>query len=609
MIVNNDVNTLILDRLDTGLVILDQSLTIVFWNRWMAKYTGKAKSNVLGNNLLSLYPGFASKFYRSIFEEVIKNEGSYFCSGALHPLLIPPASKDFDCRLNLQIEAVKNSGQTLVLLQCFDITNQQKRVRLLKEEITKRTVAEEALRESNEQLRLMTRNMHDVVLETDYRGIYTYISPSHFTVLGRGDEVIGQNCFEHIHPEDTEYVMAMFEKGLSDNNIELKVEYRYRHPEKGYIFLESIGSTYKNRQDETVVLVTTRDVTERKIADENIRYMSFHDKLTGLYNRAYLDEEMERLESTRQMPVSMIMADVNGLKLVNDTYGHLKGDELLKMAALVLKNSCREEDVVGRWGGDEFLIILPQTDQADSRSICERITERCSQYSLDIIPLSLSLGLAVKTESENSLPQTLKMAEEEMYRQKLIESRSAKGNVLKRLLNSLSEKSSETEKHTRSMYKTANHIGRRLNLSTVDLNRLSLLINFHDIGKINIAEEILNKNGPLSPEEWSTIKEHPVTGYRIARASDDLSHIADEILAHHEHWNGKGYPFGLKGEEIPLLARITSIADAIEVMQSGRPYKTALEKNEIIEELKMKSGSQFDPYLVSLVLTDSDIIL
>ncbi len=608
MILKNDISTLILDRLDTGLVILDPSLTIIFWNRWMVRYTGKTKDSVLGYNLLSLYPGFDSGLYRSMFEQVLKNENSFFCSGALHPLLIPPASKEPDCRLNLQIEAVKNADQTLILLQGFDITNQQKRVRLLKEEITRRTTAEEALRESNEQLRLMTRNMHDVVLETNSSGIYTYISPSHLIVLGRGDEVIGQSCFEHIHPEDIEYIMAKFEKALSDKN-EVKAEYRYQHPEKGYIFLESICSTYKNRQNETVVLITTRDVTERRIADENIRYMSFHDKLTGLYNRAYLDEEMEKLESARQIPVSIIMADINGLKLVNDTYGHLKGDELLKIAAQVVRSSCREEDIVGRWGGDEFLIILPQTGEEDSRAICKRILESCSQNSLDIIPLSLSLGLAVKTESEMSLPQTLKIAEEEMYRQKLTESRSAKGDVLNSLVNSLSEKSFETEKHIRSMQKIAKIIGRRLNLSTVELKRLSLLINFHDIGKINIAEELLCKDGPLSGEEWSTIKEHPVTGYRIARASEDLAHIADEILAHHEHWNGEGYPFGLKGEEIPLLTRIISIADAIEVMQSGRPYKAALEKNEIIEELKIKAGSQFDPYLVKLLLTGNDVFL
>ena len=125
----------------------------------------------------------------------------------------------------------------------------------------------------------------------------------------------------------------------------------------------------------------------------------------------------------------------------------------------------------------------------------------------------------------------------------------------------------------------------------------------HDIGEINISAEILTKKGPLTAEEWDIIKKHPETGYRIVRATEEFSHVAEDILSHHERWDGSGYPQGLKGKEIPLLARITAIVDAYEVMTSGRPYKKAMPREEIIAELKRWTGRQFDPELADVFLT------
>jgi diguanylate cyclase (GGDEF)-like protein/PAS domain S-box-containing protein len=352
-----------------------------------------------------------------------------------------------------------------------------------------------------------------------------------------------------------------------------------------------------------VLAEITSNILARQKTESNIRYISFHDQLTGLYNRHFLEVEMERLDTARQLPLTVIMADLNGLKLVNDTYGHDTGDELLKTAATIIRNSCREEDIISRWGGDEFVILLPQTTGETARLICQRIAESCSGAFVEDVPVSIALGIATKTLETTSLIETLQEAENEMYRHKLTESRSTKSAVVTSLLNTLAAKSFETEEHTRGMQKIAQQIGAKLGLPDSELHRLDLLITLHDIGKINISEAILTKNSSLTDDEWKAIKKHPEIGYRIAMATEEFAHVAEDILAHHERWDGAGYPQGLKGSSISLPARIVAVADAYEVMSHGRPYKKAMSKNEIITEFKRCSGTQFDPELVEILLS------
>jgi len=352
-----------------------------------------------------------------------------------------------------------------------------------------------------------------------------------------------------------------------------------------------------------VLAEITSNVLTRQKTETNIRYISFHDQLTSLYNRYFLEEEMARIDTARQLPLAVIMADLNGLKLVNDAYGHNIGDEMLKTATNIIRNSCREEDIISRWGGDEFVVLLPQTAAEEARLICKRITEGCQNAYVEGVPVSIALGMASKTSAAKSLVETLREAEDEMYKHKLTESLSTKRVVLATLLNALAEKSFETEEHTKKMQKTAQKIGVKLNLPDNELNRLDLLISLHDVGKINIAEDILTKKGSLTDDECKTIKTHPEIGYRIAMATEEFSHVAEEILTHHERWDGLGYPRRLKGKDIPLLSRITAIADAYELMSHGRPYKKAMSKNKIIAEFRRCSGAHFDPELVEIFLS------
>ncbi len=352
-------------------------------------------------------------------------------------------------------------------------------------------------------------------------------------------------------------------------------------------------------------LVYCRDITERRQNEETIKYLSYYDQLTGLHNRLYLEEEMKRLEHQKVRPISLIMADLNGLKLVNETCGYDFGDKMLRDAAEILRCSCREEDIIARWGGDKFVILLPRTTRAETQQLCSRIKDLISNVYIESIPISVALGVGVKEEPEQDLLHILNQAEKDMYRRKLAESRSEKGAILDALLKAFGDNCYETEIHVQKMQEIAFKMAESLKLSRVEMNRLALAIKIHDIGKFNVPLDLLTRAAPLEQEEWEIVKSHSEAGYRIARSVEAFSCVAEDILAHHENWDGSGYPGGLKGEAIPLLARIITIADAFEVMTGGRPYRKALSMADAHNELKKCSGKQFDPELVSILIETS----
>ncbi len=347
------------------------------------------------------------------------------------------------------------------------------------------------------------------------------------------------------------------------------------------------------------------DITDRIKQEEKVRYLSLHDNLTDLYNRAFLETEIRRLDVKRQLPISMIMIDLNGLKLVNDSYGHKTGDRFLVKTAEVLKNIFREEDLIARWGGDEFVILLSQTSYKTVEKLAKRIKSK--KVYVDVgknekMPLSLAVGYSVKTVQDESIYSLFKKAEDMMYKNKLLQKQSVSSSIVNTLLTTLQQKSQESKDHSERMKRLAINLGEKINLSNSELEKLSLLAVLHDIGKTTIPEEILNKPGKLNREEWEKIKGHPATGFRICSEVEEFSHIAQEILSHHERWDGTGYPQKIEGTNIPLLSRIISIVDAYDVMTNERIYNKKKSQEEAIEELKANAGSQFDPKLVEQFL-------
>lgn len=350
-----------------------------------------------------------------------------------------------------------------------------------------------------------------------------------------------------------------------------------------------------------------RDVSERKKLEQQLKYLSYHDQLTGLYNRRFFEEELKRLDVEQNYPLTLVMADMNGLKLINDSFGHAIGDELIKKVAEVIGRGCRVDDIIARLGGDEFVIMLPKTNNYEAEKIINRIQGYALNEKLGSVEISVSFGWETKTKEEEKTQDILKKAEDHMYKNKLFESPSMRGKTIKAIISTLHEKNKREERHSYRVSLLCQRMGKALGLSESEIQELKSVGLLHDIGKIAIVETILNKPGKLTNDEWEEMKRHPEIGYRILSTVNDMSEMAEYVLAHHERWDGRGYPKGLKRDEIPFPSRIINIADSYDAMTSERSYGNILSEEDAIKELQKNAGTQFDPELVNVFIAEMSL--
>jgi len=344
------------------------------------------------------------------------------------------------------------------------------------------------------------------------------------------------------------------------------------------------------------------DITERKAAESEVLYMSYHDQLTGLYNRRFFETEFERLNTERHMPMSLIMADVNGLKLINDAFGHKAGDELLQLMASVLKYQCRESEIIARLSGDEFVLLLPNTNEEVATQIVRRLRNALHSKTFKNIEFSMSFGSGSKDHVVSSNKALFKRVEDQMYRNKLVESPSIRGRMFDTVIKTLHAKNKREERHSSRVSEYCERIARAMGKNAVFVQEMKTAGWLHDIGKIAISDNILDKPGKLSDAEWKEVKKHPEIAYRILNSVHEFTELSEHILHHHERYDGKGYPKGIAGKKISLHARIIAVADAYDAMTSDRTYRKALTIQVAKDQLIEHSGTQFDPEVVSVLI-------
>ncbi len=410
---------------------------------------------------------------------------------------------------------------------------------------------------------------------------------------------VGESYFEYIHNDKMrQRIEELVKTALNGKAMKTIVEVEVTKDK----YLEEHYTPIKDKNNQIIgVTIFSEDVTERHTHEQSILHLSYRDPLTNLYNRRYYQEELTRLDHDKYYPLTIVFADINGLKIMNDAFGHDAGDELLITVSDELLHVFHRDQRISRIGGDEFAILLPNTPKEKAQSLLDTVKIRLQKRLINGMNVTVSYGVATKLDNED-INSILKEAEDDMYSHKLFEVTSQRNETIRTILQTLYEKNPREKEHSERVSNICISIGEKLGMQSNELNMLKAISVLHDIGKIAIDDQILNKPGKLNDEEWETIKRHPEIGYRILSSSPEYISIAEDILYHHERYDGKGYPRGLKGEEIPIRARIITIADSFDAMISDRPYRKALANEEALSEIKRCAGSQFDPKIAQLFI-------
>lgn len=591
----------IIEFLPDATFILNQNKKVIAWNRAIEEMTGVAKEEMLGRGdfaySIPFYgqrlPGLLDFFTNDLVEtpyQKVRKSGNTITAEVFAPALYARRGAHLQLKTSLLYDS---SGKITGAIESIRDISEQKQIQksLLLSEARFRSLAENAL-----------DMIYQINLEPEPH--FSYMSPAAEKITGFRPEEFYADINVHrngVHPEDWPMVADIL-----GGNFNEKATLRWKHRDGYLVWLEIFRVPIYDFKGKLVAIQgIARDINERKKLEQKLIYLSKHDPITGLYNRSFFEEEMEILEHS-QADLSLMMIDLDGLKLINDTFGHKAGDQMLIDVSDILKKSFQGEPRLARIGGDEFAVLLPNCcSRAELEEYCLRIKHLIKQYNqahLTAPPISLSIGYALRKNFGTTMNQLFAEADNNMYREKLHRNSSSRSSIVNAMMKALETRDFITEGHGERIQYLVEKVGKGLGLTPSHIFDLRLFAQFHDIGKVGIPDRILFKPGPLTADERKEMERHSELGYRIAQAAPELLPIADWILKHHEWWNGKGYPLGLKGEEIPLECRILAIADAYDAMSNQRPYRKALPHEVILEELHRFAGIQFDPNLVSLMV-------
>jgi diguanylate cyclase (GGDEF)-like protein/PAS domain S-box-containing protein len=573
---------MLMDSLPFDIWMKDREGRYLYANKSVAESTGIPKEEIFGKNDYDLYKKDAADFF-------VENDNA---------LLAGQESGVFISRLDHGVfenykRTVYGEDGTLVGLvgSSRDITQEDRlRNEFIRSEEQFRTIFEEA--------------PLGIGIFDSTTGKTVQMNERFAEIIGRSkEEVLSMDWAEYSHPDEIEENRHRVSLLVEEKINGFSMEKRYVRPNGDEVWVNMTVKPFRSTHyPSTVHMCMIEDITARKKAEDEILYLSYYDQLTGLYNRRFYEEELKRINTTRNLPITLVLADVNGLKLTNDAFGHSLGDNLLKKIAQIFKKECRSEDIIARIGGDEFVFLLPRTDEAEAQKIIERINASISDKRKEHLVCSVSFGWATKHYHKEDIRKIFMQAEDYMYRNKLAESTTMRNETIKLITKTLYQKNKREQLHCERVAKLCELIGNALKMSTDSVRELKMAGLLHDIGKIGIDEALLTKRGKFSDAEWADMKRHPEIGYHILRSVNEFAPIAEYVLHHHERVDGTGYPRRLSDNDIPMQSKIISVADAYDAMTSHRSYRDDLSLSEVIAELKRNAGTQFDAEILRVFI-------
>ena len=483
----------------------------------------------------------------------------------------------------------------------------------LLEDISTRKEIEHALRESERSKSVLIANLPGMAYRCRYDRAWTmlFVSDGCLALTGyTPDSLLKNRDISFNDLISVEYRDMLWEewKRVLNRRAIFRQEYeiRTRSGEKKWV-LETGQGVIEDDGTVQVLEGIIVDITEQRKRQEQITYLQEHDLLTGLLNTNHFEKVKCDIDTPDNWPLSFAILDINGVRMINDAYGHAEGDYLIAEVAKLINSCCRKDDMLARTGGDEFSLLMPRTNSDEANHVAATINDLVDSYNRTKTKtqyqVSLCMGLSTKESDGQSLEEVCQAAENQLKNRKLLNQKSSHNAIVASIMATLYVKSQESEAHCLRLAKLTRIVASKLGSSQGMLDDIELFAMLHDIGKIGVDGSILNKPGPLTQEEWAQMKLHSEIGYRIAMSTPALEHIAEYILHHHERWDGSGYPGGVKGTEIPLPSRILAVTDAYDAMTETRVYRKALQQSFALEEIERHAGTQFDPDIALLFVS------
>lgn len=585
----------IIDASKDAIIVINAKGNISLWNYSAEKIFGYNKDEVIGRNIHKLIaPPAYHKESLKAFMNFSETGNGVAMNRTMELTGICKNGETIPVELSLSAMKLSDGWNAIGIIR--DVTERKITENALEENETRLIEAQEMAHVGNWELNLIENR---ILASKEAFNIYGIKFDSPYLPLD-----VVQKCVNLEYRLSLDKALVNLITKGKKYDMEFKIK---RHCDSKEAFVHSKAKLIRDESGKAYkVRGTLQDITAWKEKEEEITFLSYHDQLTGLYNRRFFEEELNRLDTRRNLPLTIVMGDVNGLKLVNDSFGHKMGDEYLKKTANVISKVCRADDIIARLSGDEFTLILPKTDEIEAKKIIKRINELSAVEKVGAINISISFGYYTKTNEGENIQEVLKNTEDLMYKNKLYESTSVRSNMIDVIMSTLYEKNNREMLHSQRVGEICNRIVDKMDFSKDEINKIKTAGLMHDIGKIGIDEEILNAKRPLNENEWKQIKKHSEIGYRILSSVNEFSEISEYVLEHQECWDGSGYPKGLKGFEISIQARIIAVADAFDAMTHERSYGKIKTTEEAKVEINRCSGTQFDPEIVKIF---NDIIL